>query len=71
LFHLQFILASPSRFPATFSRAGISGGKFMSAPGFLAKARQHLAVGASLVALIAKLGAPFPAAAQNKPITAN
>ena len=41
----------------------------MSAPGFLAKARQHLAVGTSLVALIANLGAPVPAAAQNKPIT--
>lgn len=37
----------------------------MSAPGFFAKVRQHLAVGASLVALIANLGAPLPAAAQD------
>ena len=36
----------------------------MSAPGFLAKARQHAAVATSLVALIANLGAPFSAAAQ-------
>jgi phospholipase C len=36
----------------------------MSTPGFLAQARQHLAVGASLVALIANLGSPIPAAAQ-------
>ena len=36
----------------------------MSAPGFLAQARQHLAVGVSLVALVANLGAPLPAAAQ-------
>ncbi len=37
----------------------------MSTPGFLAQARQHLAVGASLVALIANLGTPIPAAAQD------
>ena len=36
----------------------------MSTPGFLAQARQHLAVGASLVALLANLGSPIPAAAQ-------
>jgi phospholipase C len=40
----------------------------MTAPGFLAQARQHLAVGASLFALIANLGAPFSAAAQ-APVT--
>src|SRR5439155_8714948 len=38
---------------------------FMSAPGFLAKARQHLAVTTSLVALIANLGAPLPASAED------
>jgi phospholipase C len=37
----------------------------MSAPGFLAKARQHLAVTTSLVALIANLGSPLPAAAED------
>ncbi len=37
----------------------------MSAPGFLAQARQHLAVATSLVALIANLGAPLPAAAED------
>ena len=37
----------------------------MLAPGFLAKARQHLAVTTSLVALIANLGAPLSAAAQD------
>jgi phospholipase C len=36
----------------------------MSSPSFLAKARQHLAVGTSLFALLANLGAPAPAAAQ-------
>jgi phospholipase C len=36
----------------------------MSKPSFLAQARQHLAVGVSLVALTANLGAPLPAAAQ-------
>jgi len=36
----------------------------MSVPSFLAQARQHLAVGVSLVALVANLGAPLPAAAQ-------
>jgi len=36
----------------------------MSTSAFLAKARQHLAVGTSLVALVANLGAPFTAAAQ-------
>jgi phospholipase C len=39
----------------------------MSAPGFLAMARQHLAVGTSLVALIANLGTPLPAASQDRP----
>ena len=37
----------------------------MFAPGFLAKARQHLAVATSLFALIANLGIPLPAAAQD------
>jgi phospholipase C len=37
----------------------------MSKAGFLASARQHLAVGTSLVALIANLGAPIPASAQD------
>jgi phospholipase C len=37
----------------------------MSVPGFLAKARQHLAVTTSLVALIANLGAPLPASAED------
>ena len=37
----------------------------MSAAGFLAKATQHLAVATSLVALIANLGAPLPAAAED------
>jgi phospholipase C len=36
----------------------------MSSPSFLAQAKQHLAVGASLFALLANLGAPAPAAAQ-------
>ncbi|HEY1660154.1 MAG TPA: alkaline phosphatase family protein [Candidatus Sulfotelmatobacter sp.] len=36
---------------------------------FLAQARQHLAVGASLFALIANLGAPVPAAAETHPTT--
>src|ERR1700730_13178080 len=36
----------------------------MSSPNFLAKARQHLAVGTSLFALLANLGAPFAAAAE-------
>jgi phospholipase C len=37
----------------------------MSTPGFLAQARQHLAVGVSLFALVANLGAPLPAAADD------
>ncbi|MFZ1139106.1 MAG: alkaline phosphatase family protein [Candidatus Sulfotelmatobacter sp.] len=37
----------------------------MSAPGFLAKARQHLAVATSLIAIIANLGTPLPAAARD------
>jgi len=37
----------------------------MSTPGFLAQARQHLVVGVSLVALVANLGAPLPAAAED------
>ncbi len=37
----------------------------MSQSDFLAQARQHLAVGVSLVALVANLGAPLPAAAQS------
>jgi phospholipase C len=36
----------------------------MSSPNFLAKARQHFAVGTSLFALLANLGAPFSADAQ-------
>jgi phospholipase C len=36
----------------------------MSTPRFLAQARQHVAVGVSLFALVANLGAPLPAAAQ-------
>ncbi len=36
----------------------------MSSPGFLAQARQHLVVGASLFAIVVNLGAPFQAAAQ-------
>ncbi len=36
----------------------------MSSPSFLARARQHLAVGTSLFALLANLGAPVTAAAQ-------
>jgi phospholipase C len=42
----------------------------MSPQSFLASARQHLAVGVSLFALIANLGAPVPAAAQGNPKTA-
>jgi phospholipase C len=37
----------------------------MFVPGFLARARQHLAVTTSLVALIANLGSPLPAAAED------
>jgi phospholipase C len=37
----------------------------MSSPRFLAKAREHLAVGTSLFALLANLGTPVAAAAQN------
>jgi phospholipase C len=37
----------------------------MSTTAFLAKARQHLAVGTSLVALIANLGSPLPASAKS------
>jgi phospholipase C len=37
----------------------------MFTPAFLAKARQHLAVATSLFALIANLGAPLPAAAED------
>src|SRR5580704_17756215 len=36
----------------------------MSSPSFLAQARQHLAVGTSLFALLLNLGAPAPVAAQ-------
>src|ERR1700736_3825205 len=36
----------------------------MSLPNFPAQARQHLVVGTSLVALVANMGAPLPAAAQ-------
>ncbi len=43
----------------------------MSSPTLLAKVGQHLAVGASLFALIANLGAPLPAIAQNQPATAS
>jgi phospholipase C len=44
----------------------------MSSPSFLAKARQHFAVGTSLFALLVNLGAPFTSAAQEaakKPAT--
>ena len=41
----------------------------MSKPDLLASVRQHLAVTTSLVALIANLGAPLSAAAQNPPTT--
>src|ERR1700683_5168870 len=41
----------------------------MSPQSFLATARQHLVVGVSLVALVANLGAPVPAAAQGNPKT--
>jgi phospholipase C len=41
----------------------------MSTADFLASARQHLAVGTSLVALLANLGAPLPATAQSNPPT--
>jgi phospholipase C len=37
----------------------------MSTPGFLAQARQHLAVATSLFAIVANLGAPLSVAAQN------
>jgi phospholipase C len=40
-----------------------------SLPTLLAQARQHAAVGASLFAIIANLGAPVPAAAQSTPVT--
>jgi phospholipase C len=42
-------------------------GKFMSPSEFLATARQHFAVGASIFALLANLGTPAPAAAQQPP----
>jgi|HubBroStandDraft_1064217.scaffolds.fasta_scaffold05085_3 phospholipase C len=42
----------------------------MSSPGLLAQARQHLVVGMSLFALLANLGAPAPAVAQEHPTTA-
>ncbi len=41
----------------------------MSTSAFLVKARQHAAVGASLVALIANLGTPLPASAQEPATT--
>jgi phospholipase C len=43
----------------------------MSPQSFLASARQHLAVGVSLFALIANLGVPVPAVAQGNPKTAS
>src|SRR5258708_1034090 len=42
----------------------------MSLPNFLAQARQHLVVGTSLFALVANLGAPLSAAAQDPQSTA-
>jgi phospholipase C len=42
----------------------------MSTPGFLAQARQHVAVATSLVALVANLGAPLPASAEDHHRTA-
>jgi phospholipase C len=41
----------------------------MSSSGFLAQARQHLAVAASVFAIIANLGTPIPAAAQDAAAT--
>lgn len=41
-----------------------------SSPSFLAQVRQHLVVGASLVALTANLSSPMPVAAQDAPATA-
>ena len=38
----------------------------MSSQSFLAEARQHLAVGTSLFALLVNLGTPVPAAAQHR-----
>src|SRR5580658_885369 len=46
------------------------GGEFMSSSEFLARARQHFAVGTSVFALLANLGTPVPAAAQDHPATA-
>src|SRR5579872_7173557 len=43
----------------------------MSTPGILTMVRQHLTVGASLIALAANLGTPFPAAAQSPAQTEN
>jgi len=37
----------------------------MSKPGFLVQARQHLAVATSIVAIVANLGTPLPAAAED------
>src|SRR6266568_6032626 len=52
--------------------SSLSGGNSMLAPGFLARARQYVAFATSLVALIANLGTPLPAAARDrdKPTTA-
>ena len=43
----------------------------MSSPSFLAQVRQHLVVGASLVALTANLSTPMPLTAQDEPTTAS
>jgi len=42
-----------------------------SSPSFLAQVRQHLVVGASLVALTANLSTPMPVSAQEHPVTAS
>src|ERR1039458_4462376 len=63
-------ISSPRHLPVTEPRylhlwSFLSGGESMSIPGFLAQARRHLAVGVSLFAIVANLGVPLPAAAQN------
>jgi hypothetical protein len=44
----------------------IPGGKSMSSPSFMTQVRQHLTVGASLLALLVNMGAPVTAAAADK-----
>src|SRR5580698_3973863 len=71
-FYLKFIDLSSCRrhSPAIFTCASSShsqGGRSMSTTSLLAMARQHFAVGTSLFALLANMGAPVPAAAQQPP----